>query len=239
VEPGIYTDRTKAIVKIEERIFTYPISDILLDPSVFKQRFAALQKRDPAWHLISWASDLQEELPDTDIMEADIVKLIDPTHEHYNENTDLNQYTVNRINYGPCNGEMDAKEGITYKLRAGKLWFDVEASQIELCGDGPVRLFYSGEGYKLRWGRIDGQKATKAEAEFYLLLGRYNRLYNPNNKSYYWDLDHARQQIATGRGQAIYSMSDGVDHLGHALVEFWEHEIGQKMTFYPELILDT
>jgi hypothetical protein len=100
VEPGIYTDRTRAIVEIDGKLHTHLISDISLEPALLDQRLTALQKREPTWYLISWASDFTEDLPDTEIIEGDIVRLTDDTHEHYNTNPDMNQFAVNRIKYG-------------------------------------------------------------------------------------------------------------------------------------------
>jgi hypothetical protein len=218
VEPGIYIDRTKVLVSIDGNQETHDMSTVTLDPSIVEQRITNLE---PGWHLISLAPDLLGELPETKFIEGDIVRLTDENHEHYDANLDLNQFAINRINYATN------PEDTTYKLRAGKLFFNVSESQLFRCGDGPVRIFYGGESCKLRW------RSVKDEAEFFLLLGRYLRIYNPLNKSYYWDLAQAQQMLSIGKGQAILQTAEGP-----ALITFWDSDIGKQMTYYPELLLD-
>lgn len=212
VEPGKYIDRKNIVVRTTTNDIVVEVGKIELSPEML-QKYATL----PAdCHLISLAPDKIAELPETSFIEGDVVRLVDEVHPNYNEDINENQFTINRIDYS----------SEKYKLRRGPLYFYAEKEQLFKCGDGPVRIFYGGEGYKLRW------RSVQDEAEFYVLLGRYLRVYNPLDKSYAWDLETAKQMISLGKAHAVVKEAEE-----HWLITFWDHEIGQQMTYYPEVVL--
>lgn len=222
VEPGKYLDRSRLIVDQEGTETVLSIDDITLDPIIAVQRQMQLGQNH---HYISLAPDRIADLPETTHMEGDIVALTDKNHPNFSTDLDSNQYTVYRVYYETAEAEDDTPT--KYRLRAGKEQFDVVEDQIRFIAAGPIRLFYSGEGFKLLW------KSVKAEAEFHLLLGRFNRIYNPTNKSYHWDVDQAKQVVALGKAHSILQVKDS-----YYLVNFWDLDIGRQLASYPELILD-
>jgi hypothetical protein len=223
VEPGKYIDRSKVAleacegsVKIEA-----DIDCITLDPITAAQRQMTLGHN---YHFINLAPDKIADLPETTHMEGDIVALTDKDHPNFSTNLDNNQFTVYRVYYETAENE---ETPTNYRLRAGKLQFDATEDQIRFISAGPVRLFYSGEGFKLLWPSV------KEEAEFHLLLGRFNRIYNPTNKSYSWDLEQAQQVVNLGKAHGV------LQHLfNYYLVNFWDDDIGCQLWSYSDLILD-
>jgi len=236
-EPGVYLDRSKVLLEDASGVeITWAIDDITLDPDLTAQRFAALNS--PSRHLIKPADDMLRDLPETAHIEGDIVALTDKDHPNYpaSASQDDNQFTVYRVYYetAPATETSETETPTKYRLRAGKTQFDVTEDQIQFLSPGPVKLFYGGEGYKLIWGRHKiGPKATKAEAEFYLLLGRFDKSYNPATKSYCWDLAQAREAISWGKAHAVLQ-----HNLDFYLVNFWDSDIGSNLSSYPEIILD-
>jgi len=230
VVPGQYWDRKKALVEVEGKELTVDISDINIDQITLAERLAQLE---PGWHFINLQSDFICDLPKTAYMEGDIVSITDKLHENFDTDIGINQFTIYRIYYDTADSESIE---INYKLRSGKLIFDATENQLMFRAVGPVKLFYSGEGYKLRWKPPPGygqDNEYKNEAEFYLLLGRYTRTYNPLEKSYNWGLDAAKQMILLGKAHAILKIKEK-----HYLVNFWDSEVGRQIALYPNLILD-
>lgn len=215
VEPGKYLDRTNALVTVDTVLNHVEISSLVLGDTLLER----VKNLPPEYYLISLAEDKVAELPETDILESDIVRLTDKDHDYYSDDPNKNQFTVNRIDF--------SQDPIQFKLKAGATVFRVSENQITRCGDGPVRIFYGGESFKLIW------PSAKAEAEFYCLLGRYLKAYNPASKSYYWDLETAKQMVALGRAQGILDTKNGYN-----LINFWDTKVGQELSRYPDTILD-
>ena len=225
-EPGKYRDRSRVWLEVEisddeGTVATVgaALDDIKLDDQLLEQRFAAANNDI---HFISLAPDKLYDLPDTKFMESDTVALIDKAHEHYKDD---NQFTVYRISYSYAE---DDRHPTQYKLRAGAQQFWAKEDQLVQLAPGPVRLFYSGEGYKLLW------PSAKAEAEFFVLLGRFNKVYNPTAKSYYWSLDDARQLVDIGKAHAILQHG----FFEHYLINFWDSDVAGTITGQSDLILD-
>lgn len=249
-EPGVYLDRSKVSLEDVNGIqISADLDDIALDPDLFVERLTTLS---PNNYFINPAADMLRDLPETTHMEGDIVALIDKDHPKFSANQDDNQFTIYRVYYetaattttiektpttkytAATTATIEKTSTTKYRLRAGAAQFDVTEDQIQFLSAGPVRLFYGGEGYKLIWGRMKfTPQAVKAEAEFYLLLGRFNKIYNSANKSYYWDLAQANQMILEGQGHAILQYN-----LDFYLVNFWDSDIGSQLSPYPEIILD-
>lgn len=231
--PGLYWDRNKVILTAQPDTkegvstaehFQIPTKDIAFqDPSVLIERKKEL-KVD--WPEIELSDDLLSEgLPETKFIEGDIVTLIDKKHSSYKESKDLyrNQYTVYRVNYDAA----AFGKPITYRLRAGKVQFNAEEDQLQIAAQGPIRIFYASEGVQLHW------KSLKDEAEFYLLMGRYNRLFNLENFSYKWSLKEAKNQVLNHKGDGILKIEDSF-----AVVQFKDREIGNQVSCESDLILD-
>jgi hypothetical protein len=220
VEPGHYVDRTRAVIELpDQTLKTIPLDTLTIDPILLAQRVTSLQ---PGYHFIFLAKDQLGELPETAFMESDVVSITDTSHEQYSTNPDQNQFTVYRIYY-----DTTSQPPTKYRLRAGKLQFDANEDQLKLMSQGPIRLFHGGEGFKLLW------RTLKSEAEFYLLMGRYNRVYNPTNKSYNWDLQQAKALIAVGKAHSVLQLNDN-----YYLVNFWDQDIGYQVACEHDLILD-
>lgn len=226
-EPGKYRNRSRVWVEVETiddegtttATIDAPLDDIKIDEQLLEERLAAANNDI---HFISLAPDKLYDLPDTLFMEGDTVALTDKDHPNYKED---NQFTVYRVSYSYAEND---KHPTQYKLRAGARQFWAKEEQLVQLAPGPVRLFYSGEGYKLLW------PSAKAEAEFYVLLGRFNKVYNPTAKSYYWPLEDAKQLVNIGKAHAI---------LQHGLFEFyllnfWDLDVVSAIAGQPDLILD-
>ena len=220
VEPGIYKDRSRVVIESLGTLFTVEIDEIEIPEETFLPKLNAYTCK-PYWFLIDLAKDKLEDLPELPFMEGNIVKLL-PSHPNYSDNLDLNQFTINRIDYGANR----------FKLRRGPDHFWVEEAQIEKMSEGPVEIFYRGELAKLKW------RSPKQQAEFYVLLGRYDRIFNFENKSYYWDETEARKLIETGQAHAVLEITEahGLEE-GLALIKFWDEEIGRDISYYTDIIL--
>lgn len=220
--PGLYLDRNTIIASIGENELSIKTKDISYKNSdLLYQRCKLLP---PNWQQIDLKDDaISLSLPLTEFVEGDIALLTDASHPTYNSEDDYkNQYTVYRINYDSAN-----QGSPKYRLRAGKAQIDADESQLVLAARGPISIFYSNENTQLRW------KSLKDEAEFYLLLGRYTRLFNLNQMSYKWHLAEARQQISGGNGDGVLQMKDH-----YYVVKYLDREIGIQVSCSPELILD-
>ena len=112
------------------------------------------------------------------------------------------------------------------------MFFFPGRTQIEKISEGPVEIFYRGELGKLKW------RSPKEQAEFYVLLGRYDRVFNYENKCYFWEEVAARKLIETGQAHAILEITQahGLEE-GLALIKFWDEEIGRDISYYTDIIL--
>lgn len=218
--PGRYIDRSRVLAEQDGKKLYLAIDEITLDPITAAQRLAQLS---PGYQYINLAPDKLADLPETTHMEGDIVSLTDKDHTDYSLNPDDNQFTVYRVYYETTDMEIPT----LYRLRAGKKQFDATEDQIKFIAAGPVRLFYSGEGFKLLW------KSEKAEAEFHLLLGRFNRIFNPVSKSYLWDLATAKQVVSLGKAHSVLQVKDT-----YYLVNFWDIDIARQLASCSDIILD-
>jgi hypothetical protein len=232
--PGLYWDRNNAILTAQPNTssgelpaathFQISTKDISFqDPVVPIEREKLLSAN---WHEIDFSEDLiSQGLPETKFMEGDIVTL-DATHPKYvaaaAKDLYKNQYTIYRVYYDAA-----AEGNPSYRLRAGKVQFNAGENQLQLAAQGPIRIFYASEAVQLHW------KSLKDEAEFYLLLGRYTRLFNEKEFSYKWNLKDAQQQVLNRKGDGILKAGDSF-----SVVQFKDREIGSQVSCEPDLILD-
>jgi hypothetical protein len=216
--PGKYFDKTKLYVDIANKTEIFEILELEIDEDLFKER---VENLPDGWHFIDLNDNFIEDLPETPVIEGDIVKLTDKFHEHYTENIDNNQFTVYRIDYDSV--EADYLDTV-YRLRQGKTLFYAAEKQIELLVYGPIRIYDGGQPVMFR--------TLKDEAEFHLLIGRYHRSYNPISKSYKWTLEQAKQMVQLGQAHGIMKNCDS-----YALVTFEDEEVGRQVAG-SDLILE-
>lgn len=221
-KPGLYFDHTKAIIERNGAEQTVPIERLVFGKDHgYDERVEKLPKN---WHLIDLSRHFVEELPATKFMESDVVRLTED-HADYSENPDDNQYTVYKICY-------DSTEDRTYTLRAGKTLLDANESQLSHVADGPIRIMQTRE-HPLNW------RSLKDEAEFHLLIGQYQRVFNPHNLSYRWDLTDP-QHLETIVGLRSSGFADGIlARKGYdELVIFDDRAVGAQVAAAPDLVLD-
>lgn len=215
--PGLYLDRNLSIIKVDNKDLIVKTANLAFkNQSILEERINKLLGN---WNEIDFSKDfLNSKLPETPFFEGDVVLLIDEKHPNFNS-----QYTVYRIYYD----NIISGASPHYRLRAGKVQFDVNEDQIRFLAEGPIRIFYSADAFKLNW------KSLKDEAEFYLLLGRFKRLFNTKEFSYKWTLEDAKSSIQNQLGDGILKQGDGF-----AVVNFSDKEIGDQVKCNPDLILD-
>lgn len=129
------------------------------------------------------------DLPPTKFYEGDVVSVIDFAHHD-----PKGQSLVFRVCWD--------KDPLVYKVKSAKNdIFEVAADSLSLKAEGATRMFYKGCPPKY-W------KDIAAEADFYVLLGFYDYIYNGRNDSYAWTADSAKKAIANGEGHAMLSQAD-------------------------------
>jgi hypothetical protein len=232
--PGLYWDRNNVILTAQPNApvdgdspvthFQMPTKDVVYQDSTIPIERKKLLGSN--WHEIDLNEDLiTQGLPETKFMEGDIVTLTDIKHPNYvaaAKDLYKNQYTIYRTYYDAA-----AAGNPSYRLRAGKVQFNAEEEQLQLAAQGPIRIFYASEAVQLHW------KSLKDEAEFYLLLGRFTRLFNTEAFSYKWILKDAQQQVFNRKGDGILKIGDSF-----SVVQFKDREIGSQVSCESDLILD-
>lgn len=213
VKPGLYVNRSELLIdRPGKKVKLKKTVDCFLDFPLFEGKWNALSEN---WHFIDINEDFIEDIPDTPFIEGDIIRLIDETHENYSEDLSENQFTIYRIDYA----SVKDKEGESrYRLRAGPLLFYATENQIKAAAHGlsPIRILNSGQTVRFR--------TLKDEAEFYLLIGCYKRIFNPINFSYKWELATAKQMIDLSKAHGVAKKDDY-----YWLVIFDDDEIGRQI----------
>jgi len=246
--PGLYRDRYNLIVNRNDNKFELPIEDIeYLDQKLLETRKQNLASE---WFRIDYEVDcIDPRLPPTAFQEADTVQLIDTTHPNYVKEKDLidpttgvthgkvplhqlNQYTVYRVCYRDSftwddNSKRCIGNNPKYHLRAGKTKFFAYESQLKLLTRGPVKIFYTSENFDISW------RSLKDEAEFYLLLGRFFKIFNEDKFTYLWNLAEAQTAVINNKADGILKIIEG-----YYLIKFWDRNIGDQIRCEPHLILD-
>lgn len=219
--PGLFLNRSLSEIKIGDKIVIVKTSDISFkDKDLFEERKNLLPQN---WFEIDLTKDyLNSEVPQTTFIESDVVSLSDSTHPNFQDNSS-NQYTIYRIFYD----NIVSKTTPHYRLRAGKIQFDVNEDQIRFLAEGPIRIFYESEIFKLNW------RSLKDEAEFYLLLGRFKRVFNQKKFSYKWSLEDAQYAVQNQLGDGILQQKDEF-----MVIIFNDREIGDQVKCESNLILD-
>lgn len=225
IKPGRYVDRSKLIVSSDLGLLGTSIehttTECVLDATKYDEYYQSLSED---WKLIDYSEDFVADLPNTTFIEGDVVRLTDEEHEHYSEDLSKNQFTLYRIYYKSAESDDIPTD---YRLRAGPLQFDANETQLKAAAQGisPIRIFDGGQAVRFA--------SMQSEAEFYLLIGEYSRVFNQAAGSYKWDVADAEQMVNLGKAHAIYKKGDY-----NWLVTFNDNDIGRQVAS-ANLILET
>lgn len=209
VVPGLYLNRQDLILDSGDILNS---KNCFLSPTEAEERLRSLPE---SWQFIDYSNDFIKELPNTSHIEGDIVRIIDENHDQYSDDLGINQYTVYRIDYESA---VNADKQTIYKLRAGSLIFTADESQIKAATHGlsPIRILESGQTLRFR--------SLKDEAEFYLLIGQYTRVFNPITFNYKWDVNSAQQMVALTKAHGLLKKENYF-----WLINFLDDELGRQV----------
>lgn len=209
--PGKYDDPSVCYLGKAKK--PVPTSDLLVD-----NLFEKAKTLNPGWQYIDFSARFVEPLPETKFIEGDVVRVVDKSHPEFSLDLEDNQYTVFRIDYAKA-----AAGQPVYRLRAGKKLTDATNDQIipAYQSISAIRLFYAGKDFKWR--------SLEDETEFHILIGNFDRVFNPVSMSYKWDDDSL--PLALGAAEKDEVDADLVVNLGssHQLVRLRDRTLAAEL----------